>query len=282
MQLIKFVASSDVSVQGLRMENSPQFHLKFDGCSRVLVDGLVVSSPASSPNTDGVHVENTSSVRILNSRISNGDDCVSIGGGCSGVRVENVTCVHGHGISIGGLGARGARACVSNVTVRGARVVDSDNGVRIKTWQGGAGSVSGVVFDAVQMVNVRGCIVIDQYYCDAHGGAGAGCANQTAAVRVDGVAYRGIRGTYNPRGGGGAPVRFACSDTVACTGITMTDVELLPAGGGDEGGGASAGAKLADPYCWNAYGVMETLTQPPVHCLQEGRPESLQDQLASC
>ncbi|KAB8081243.1 hypothetical protein EE612_002266, partial [Oryza sativa] len=126
--------------------NSPQFHLKFDGCSRVLVDGLVVSSPASSPNTDGVHVENTSSVRILNSRISNGDDCVSIGGGCSGVRVENVTCVHGHGISIGGLGARGARACVSNVTVRGARVVDSDNGVRIKTWQGGAGSVSGVVF----------------------------------------------------------------------------------------------------------------------------------------
>ncbi|BAD54709.1 putative polygalacturonase PG2 [Oryza sativa Japonica Group] len=280
--LIKFVASSDVSVQGLRMENSPQFHLKFDGCSRVLVDGLVVSSPASSPNTDGVHVENTSSVRILNSRISNGDDCVSIGGGCSGVRVENVTCVHGHGISIGGLGARGARACVSNVTVRGARVVDSDNGVRIKTWQGGAGSVSGVVFDAVQMVNVRGCIVIDQYYCDAHGGAGAGCANQTAAVRVDGVAYRGIRGTYNPRGGGGAPVRFACSDTVACTGITMTDVELLPAGGGDEGGGASAGAKLADPYCWNAYGVMETLTQPPVHCLQEGRPESLQDQLASC
>ncbi|EEE54470.1 hypothetical protein OsJ_01569 [Oryza sativa Japonica Group] len=281
--LIKFVASSDVSVQGLRMENSPQFHLKFDGCSRVLVDGLVVSSPASSPNTDGVHVENTSSVRILNSRISNGDDCVSIGGGCSGVRVENVTCVHGHGISIGGLGARGARACVSNVTrARRARRRTPTTGVRIKTWQGGAGSVSGVVFDAVQMVNVRGCIVIDPYYCDAHGGAGAGCANQTAAVRVDGVAYRGIRGTYNPRGGGGAPVRFACSDTVACTGITMTDVELLPAGGGDEGGGASAGAKLADPYCWNAYGVMETLTQPPVHCLQEGRPESLQDQLASC
>ncbi|XP_040375888.1 polygalacturonase At1g48100-like [Oryza brachyantha] len=275
--LIKFVASSDVAVRGVRLENSPQFHLKFDGCARVAVDGLVVSSPASSPNTDGVHVENTTAVRIANSRISNGDDCVSVGGGCSGVRVENVTCVHGHGISIGGLGARGARACVSDVAVRGARVVDSDNGVRIKTWQGGAGAVTAVVFDDVQMVNVRSCIVIDQYYCDAHGGAGGGCSNQTAAVRVDGVEYRGIRGTYNPRGGG-APVRFACSDAVACTGITMTDVELWPAGGG----GGTSSPLLSEPYCWNAYGLTETPTQPPVHCLQEGRPDSLQDQLAGC
>ncbi|KAL5226893.1 hypothetical protein ABZP36_015158 [Zizania latifolia] len=268
--LIRFVVSNDVTVQGLRIENSPQFHLKFDGCSGVRVDGLVVSSPAFSPNTDGVHVENTTSVQILNSRISNGDDCVSIGAGCSGVHVENVTCVHGHGISIGSLGAHGARACVSNVTVRSTRVVDSDNGVRIKTWQGGAGSVSAVEFAAVQMVNVKNCIVIDQYYC-----LGSGCANQTAAVRVTGVAYRDIRGTYNPHGGG-APVRFACSDSVACTGITMTDVELLPAGG------SGAGTLLADPYCWNAYGVMETLTLPPVYCLQDGRPEALQDQLATC
>ena len=61
-----------MTVRGLRIENSPQFHLKFDGCARVLVDGLFVSSPAFSPNTDGVHVENTTAVQILNSRIYNG------------------------------------------------------------------------------------------------------------------------------------------------------------------------------------------------------------------
>ncbi|KAL6621287.1 hypothetical protein ACP70R_033719 [Stipagrostis hirtigluma subsp. patula] len=71
------------------------------------------------------------------------------------------------------------------------------------------------------------------------------------------------------------PIRLACSDAVACTDITMTDVELLPAGGGED-------ALLAEPYCWNAYGMMETLTLPPVYCLQEGRPESLQDQLTTC
>lgn len=266
--LIRFFSSNDVTVCGLRIENSPQFHLRFDDCERVRVDGLFVSSPASSPNTDGVHVENTKSVQILNSRIYNGDDCVSIGAGCSDVHVENITCGHGHGISIGSLGVHNTHACVSNVTVRNVRILDSDNGVRIKTWQGGAGAVSAVEFAGVQMQNVKNCIVIDQYYCLGHG-----CANQTSAVRVAGVAYRDIRGTYNPQAG--APIRLACSDAVACTDITMSGVELLPAGGDD-------GALLADPYCWNAYGVMETLTLPPVYCLLEGSPESLQDPLTSC
>ncbi|OEL14705.1 Polygalacturonase [Dichanthelium oligosanthes] len=269
--LVRFFLSNDVTVRGLRIENSPQFHLKFDGCARVSVDGLFVSSPAFSPNTDGVHVENTTAVQILHSRIYNGDDCVSIGAGCSDVHIENITCGHGHGISIGSLGVHNTRACVSNITVRNARILDSDNGVRIKTWQGGAGAVSGVEFAGVQVQNVRNCIVIDQYYCLG----GSGCANQTSAVRVAGVAYRDIRGTYSPQQAG-APIRLACSDAVACTDITMTGVELLPAGGG------GAGALLADPYCWNAYGVMETLTMPPVYCLQEGRPESLQDQLTRC
>ncbi|XP_003565732.2 polygalacturonase At1g48100 [Brachypodium distachyon] len=276
--LVRFFASNNVTVQGLRIENSPQFHLKFDGCEQVRIDGLFISSPALSPNTDGVHVENTSSVQIYNSRINNGDDCISIGAGCSGVHIENVTCGHGHGISIGSLGVRNTRACVSNVTVRNARILDSDNGVRIKTWQGGAGSVSAVEFVGVRMENVRNCIVIDQYYC-----TGGGCANQTSAVRVAGVTYRDIRGTYRPSGSGhgeaAPPIRFACSDSVACTGITMDDVELLPAGGG---GSLEAPLGHQPPYCWNAYGVMATLTVPPVNCLQEGRPESLQDQLANC
>ncbi|XP_047057318.1 polygalacturonase At1g48100-like [Lolium rigidum] len=271
--LIRFFVSNNVSVQGLRIENSPQFHLKFDNCDQVRVDGLFISSPAFSPNTDGIHVENTKSVQIHNSRINNGDDCISIGAGCSAVHIENVTCAHGHGISIGSLGVRNTRACVSNVTVRNTRILDSDNGLRIKTWQGGAGSVSAVEFAGVRMENVRTCIVIDQYYC-----LGNGCANQTSAVRVAGITYRDIRGTYKqqPHGGGG-PIRFACSDTVACTDITMTDVELRPAAGG---GGSEA--TLARPYCWNAYGAVATLTVPPVNCLQEGRPESLQDQLDTC
>ncbi|KAF3334523.1 polygalacturonase [Carex littledalei] len=259
--LIRFFMSNNVTVKGLRIENSPQFHIKFDGCNGVHISGMSISSPSFSPNTDGIHIQNTKSVEIYNSKISNGDDCISIGTGCADVHIENVTCGPGHGISIGSLGEHNSQACVSNITVRNAVIHDSDNGVRIKTWQGGMGSVSNINFDSIFMENVRNCITIDQYYCLTKQ-----CTNQTSAVYVTDVSYTNIKGTYDVKS---MPVHFACSDTVACTNITMSEVELLP----------YEGEMMAEPFCWNAYGILETLTIPPIYCLQEGRPQSLQENL---
>ncbi|WRX22322.1 hypothetical protein QQP08_014809 [Theobroma cacao] len=45
----------------------------------------------------------------------------------------------------------------------------------------------------------------------------------------------------------------------------MSEVELLP----------QEGELLDDPFCWNAYGVEETLTIPPIGCLQEGMPQTI-------
>ncbi|KAL6865132.1 hypothetical protein ACP4OV_016283 [Aristida adscensionis] len=257
--LVRFFMSRNVAVEGLRVENSPEFHFRFDGCSDVRVDGLYIRSPKGSPNTDGIHVENTQRVAIYNSMVTNGDDCISIGTGSYDVDIQNVTCVSGHGISIGSLGVHNSQACVANVTVRGAVIRDSDNGVRIKTWQGGSGGVSGVTFDGVAMEGVRNCIVIDQYYC-----LDKRCMNSSTAVQVADVVYANIRGTYDTRSRG-APIHFACSDTVPCTNITMADVELLPA----------AGDLVDDPFCWSAYGLQQTPTIPPVTCLQEGLPDAL-------
>ncbi|KAG6505310.1 hypothetical protein ZIOFF_037665 [Zingiber officinale] len=254
---LRFFMSYNVTVGRLRIRNSPQFHIKFDGCDGVHIEGLSISSPSFSPNTDGIHIENTKSVAIYDSIISNGDDCISIGPSCSNVDIANVTCGPSHGISIGSLGVHNSQACVTNVKVRNARIRDSDNGLRIKTWQGGTGSVSGISFEDIAMENVRNCIIVDQYYC-----LSKQCLNQTSAVWVTDVAYSNIKGTYDVRS---APVHFACSDTVACTNITMSEVELLP----------HEGEMVDDPFCWNAYGVLETLTIPPIYCLQEGQPQSL-------
>ena len=64
--------SSNLVVSGIRIQNSPQFHMKFDGCEGVLIEKLSISTPKLSPNTDGIHNENTKSVGIYNSMISNG------------------------------------------------------------------------------------------------------------------------------------------------------------------------------------------------------------------
>ncbi|BAF17000.1 polygalacturonase At1g48100 [Oryza sativa Japonica Group] len=257
--LVRFFMSRNLVVEGLRVENSPEFHFRFDGCSDVRVDGLSIRSPANSPNTDGIHVENTQRVAIYNSMISNGDDCISIGTGSYDVDIQNVSCGPGHGISIGSLGVHNSQACVANVTVRNAVIRNSDNGLRIKTWQGGMGSVSGINFDTVSMENVRNCIIIDQYYC-----LDKRCMNQSTAVHVTDVSYANVRGSYDVRA---APIHFACSDTVPCTNITMSEVELLP----------FSGELVDDPFCWSAYGLQQTPTIPPIYCLQDGLPDSLLD-----
>ncbi|CAI9108540.1 OLC1v1008162C1 [Oldenlandia corymbosa var. corymbosa] len=255
--LIRFFLSSNLVVSGLRIQNSPKFHMKFDGCEGVIIDRLSISSPKLSPNTDGIHIENTKSVGIYNSVIANGDDCISIGPGCANVDIESVTCGPSHGISIGSLGVHNSQACVSNITVRNAIIKESDNGVRIKTWQGGTGSVTGISFDNIQMDNVRNCVIIDQYYCLTKA-----CRNETSAVYLSDVSFRNIKGTYDVRS---PPIHFACSDTVACTNITMSEVELLP----------FEGELVDDPFCWNAYGIQETLTIPPIDCLLDGFPETV-------
>jgi len=263
LQALRFFSSNNVKVQGLRVQNSPEFHFRFDGCRGVVASGLSISSPAQSPNTDGIHIENTQDVLVADTAVSNGDDCVSIGAGALNVRIENVTCgPGGHGISIGSLGKQGSRACVANVTVRNAVIRRSDNGVRIKTWQGGSGSVSGVAFENVRMDAVRNPIIIDQYYCLSRT-----CENATTAVFVSGVSYAGIRGTYDARS---PPIHFGCSDAVPCTNITLADVELLPAA-------SSSGQAADDPFCWNVYGNAAAPTVPPVACLMDGVPGNYAD-----
>ncbi|GJT66239.1 polygalacturonase [Tanacetum coccineum] len=121
----------------------------------------------------------------------------------------------------------------------------------------------GIAFENIQMENVRNCAIIDQYYC-----SNKNCANQTSVVYVRDISFRNIKGTYDARS---PPIHFACSDSVACTNITMSEVELFP----------YEGELVDDPFCWNAYGVQETLTIPPIDCLQDGMPQSISDTFVS-
>ncbi|KAL2513744.1 Pectin lyase-like superfamily protein [Forsythia ovata] len=254
---ISFFTSSNLTVQGLEIKNSPQFHFLFDNCLDVHIDSLYINSPSGSPNTDGIHIENTNVVKIYNSVISNGDDCVSIGAGSYNVDIRNITCGPSHGISIGSLGIGHSRACVSNISVTDSIIKHSDNGVRIKTWQGGFGAVSKVTFKNIHMDTVRNPIIIDQYYCNSKS-----CINKTSAVYISDIFYENIKGTYDVRS---PPMHIACSEAVPCTNLTLSEVELLPA----------LGQKILDPFCWNAYGALKTVTIPPVFCLLEGYPKSL-------
>ncbi|KAI5020546.1 hypothetical protein ZWY2020_045434 [Hordeum vulgare] len=252
---LRFYGSTNVRVTGISIVNSPQCHLKFDSCQGVMVHNLTISSPETSPNTDGIHLQNSKDVNIHHTDLACGDDCISIQTGCSDVNIHNVNCGPGHGISIGGLGRYNTKACVSNITVRDVNMFKTMTGVRIKTWQGGSGLVQGIRFSNIHMSEVQTPIMIDQFYCDK-----TACTNQTSAVAVSDVQYENIRGTFTIK-----PAHFACSDSSPCSEITLTGIQLRPLI-------VPQYHMCSSPFCWQAFGELYTPTIPPISCLQLGKP----------
>lgn len=112
-------------------------------------------------------------------------------------------------------------------------------------------AVSKITFNNIEMDKVRNPIIINQYYClKDH------CPNQTAALMIYDVSYTNIHGTYNVKN---PPVHLACSDSVPCTNITLSQVQLHPAAAQGDGE-----LDLDPPFCWKAYGIIETHVTPPL------------------
>lgn len=72
-QAVRFYGSFNVTVTGITIKSSPQCHLKFDNCIGVSVHDMSVSSPGDSPNTDGIHLQNSKDVLIHSSTLACGN-----------------------------------------------------------------------------------------------------------------------------------------------------------------------------------------------------------------
>ncbi|KAK1420721.1 hypothetical protein QVD17_22545 [Tagetes erecta] len=207
----------------LTIKNAQKMHVSFDHCVSVQVSKIQVTAPEDSPNTDGIHVTHTQNITISDSVIGTGDDCISIVSGSKNVKAAGITCGPGHGISIGSLGSKNSEAHVSNVTVDGAKFSGTTNGVRIKTWQGGSGNASNIMFRNIHMENVKNPIIIDQNYCDQD----KPCKEQDNAVEIINVTYQNITGTSADKDA----VTFYCSKSHPCQGIVLKDINLTQVDG---------------------------------------------------
>ncbi|XP_023762226.1 polygalacturonase At1g48100 [Lactuca sativa] len=258
---LRFYASEDITIRDITINNSPQVHLKFDNSRGVKVNNITISSPGNSPNTDGIHLQNTRDVEIMYSNIGTGDDCVSIQTGCSNVHIHHINCGPGHGISIGGLGKDKSIACVSDILIENSIIENTLYGARIKTWQGGVGLVKNVTFSNIQIVDVNFPIVINQYYCDK-----SLCQNQTGSIAIKGVNFDKIVGTYSTQ-----PIHLACSDEIPCTDIDLSDIQLKPSRG------PLGGSQLQQALCWNSYGKSKGPLVPYSinYCLRKGGDDSI-------
>lgn len=152
-------------VRDITSVNSKNVHINIFGSSHMNLTNIKILAPADSPNTDGIHLGLTTRIRITDTQIATGDDCISMSPGTRLVGIHRVVCGPGHGISVGSLGGNDGEV-VSKIRVKDCTFVDTDNGLRVKTWAASkVGSVSKLVFENIQMHNVANPIIIDQEYC---------------------------------------------------------------------------------------------------------------------
>lgn len=143
--------------------NPPMKNIVFDGDDYdITVQNITNTASGSSPNTDGLNLQGNRCL-VQNSVFSVGDDCIAMGrssGPGLNILITNITCLTGHGISIGSVTSAG----ISNVTVVNCTFNGTDYGCRIKSDNDRGGLVQDVTYANITITNVQSPILIYSYY----------------------------------------------------------------------------------------------------------------------
>ncbi|CAK5263543.1 unnamed protein product [Mycena citricolor] len=159
------------------------------------IEDVVVDAQSSSTafpfNTDGFDVGGDGNT-ILNSQVSNGDDCVAIGSPCTNLHLKGLTCIGSHGISVAAKG--GGSVNVANILVENVTLLDGLYGARYKSTSGNQGRASNIVYRNVVVRNITFPIYVTQNYFDQ---SQSPPPPSNLSVQIDGLTFQDFAGTIN-------------------------------------------------------------------------------------
>ena len=227
-----------------RAADPPNHFIEVSDCSQVRVHHLEATAPNNSPNTDGMNFYGGEDQSIVDSVITNGDDCISVvptgdpatalcinhPEQCHGgnLVVHNVTCQGGHGLSIGSV----RHGDVSNVTFsscvltreeHSTQAVYSSGGLRIKSYPNGTGTISGITYKDIVIKDVAYPLQLQARYCP---GGKSSCPSGKTSIQLEGIIFENITGS----GEHAIVGTFDCDPIAPCRGIVLKGVELTSRG----------------------------------------------------
>ncbi|MEJ5963105.1 glycoside hydrolase family 28 protein [Pedobacter immunditicola] len=171
---IQFMHCENVLIEGITIRNSPFWTINPQFCNNVTINAVTILNP-DAPNTDGINPESCSNVRIANSHISVGDDCITIKSGkdapgrkmarpAENYTITNCTMLSGHGGVVIGSEMSGD---VRKITISNCIFDGTDRGIRIKSARGRGGIVEEIRVDNIVMKNIGlQAIVLDMQYAE--------------------------------------------------------------------------------------------------------------------
>ncbi|MGB6200828.1 MAG: glycosyl hydrolase family 28 protein [Candidatus Acidiferrales bacterium] len=163
-RLIHIEDSDNFTLYNITLRNAPNFHVLYSHGNGFTAWGVIIDTPATARNTDGIDPASSTNVTITHCFIHAGDDNVAIKAGSDGP-ATHMTIAHnhfysGHGMSIGSETNGGASAIrVTDLSIDGA-----DNGLRIKSNSSRGGLVQDVIYDDVCIRDTKNPIYMDTHY----------------------------------------------------------------------------------------------------------------------
>ncbi|XP_023753914.1 exopolygalacturonase [Lactuca sativa] len=216
---MRFDFVSNSKVNHIHSIDSKNAHFNLFACHNMNMSHIRILAPATSPNTDGIHIGSSTKIKITNSLISTGDDCISMIAGSKDIMVSEVHCGPGHGFSIGSLGGSHNEEHVNGIYIQNSTLRGTQNGLRIKTWAPSPPSLaSDFTFEDIIMENVNNPIFIDQQYCPMPPCNGQAQSN----VQIRNVTFRKVHGTSSSK----IAVKIQCSKHVPCEGVNLVNINL--------------------------------------------------------
>ena len=190
---LEFFFCEDVVVEDLTILNSSQWTLRPSWSSRLAFRRLTIlgdTTGVNHHNTDGFDPWACNDVSFTDSYYEAGDDCVAIKSGkngdsrpwesecgvpCENIYVNNITCAHAHGLTIGSEIASGIR----NVTFTNIRV-HAGSPVKLKSQCGRGAYVRDVLYENITGFDIDGAAVwMDMDY---GGGSSKPCPENETSI----------------------------------------------------------------------------------------------------
>jgi len=73
VQILSFFSCNDLSVNNLKITNSPKAHITLTDCNGAKFSNIDIQSPSYSPNTDGFDISTSKNISIEDSNIQSGN-----------------------------------------------------------------------------------------------------------------------------------------------------------------------------------------------------------------
>lgn len=229
--------ATNVVVKDISIINSPFWHNFVYQSQNVVYDNIFLNSTsfnssAAASNSDGWDIYRSDHITIQNSRVFNGDDCVSFKPNSTNILVRNMYCSGSHGISVGSLGQyAGETDIVENIWVENITMINAQNGARIKVFPGnpsptsvsggGTGHVKNVTYVDFRVTNVDNPIIVTQCYNSNT----ATCEAYPSNLTISNIEFIDVTGTSSGAEGQ-VVVSLVCS--ALCDDFSSRGTHILP------------------------------------------------------